>query len=390
MRNQTKFALSLLTLALSSSMAAAQEDNTGFTAKADTTIGYDDNIYRVTDELANSDNFLTVAPVLNMAGGFGKQRFELAYDGEYTKFSDSEDADYYDHNFQAKAIFDHTLRFGSRFEVGYSKEHEDPGSINRIQLNITEYNKYNQNYFLAGLTYGQASSIGQIAFNYRRTDRDYYTNNLDFLDFVNDQITGRFTYRIAPKTRIYLEAVISDIDYDPPEGFTEIDNKYKRYKAGLSWDFTNKLSGDVNVGYQDRNYEVDGLQDISGLAYDGNITWSMNTYTKLVAEAKRESVDSSLEDTGGFLRTSYSLSLQHELTELLKLNADLGYGKDEFVFNQNRQDKRLAYQFGLEYEVLRFLSVSANYMHQERDSTLATAEFDANVISLIATFTLED
>ena len=31
--------------------------------------------------------------------------------------ADSEDADYYDHNFQARAIFDHTLRFGSRFEV---------------------------------------------------------------------------------------------------------------------------------------------------------------------------------------------------------------------------------------------------------------------------------
>ena len=248
MRNQTKFVLSLLTLSLFSSLAIAQEDKTGFIAKADTTIGHDDNIYRVTDELATSDSFLTVAPELTATGGFGKQRFGLVYNGEFTKFSNSEDADYYDHNIQARAIFDHTLRFGSRFEVGYSKEHEDPGSINRIQLDLSEYNKYNQNYFLAGLTYGQASSIGQIAFNYRRTDRDYYTNDLDFLDFVNDQITGRFTYRIAPRTRIYVEAVISDINYDPPEGFTEIDNKYKRYRAGLSWDLTNKLSGDVNVG----------------------------------------------------------------------------------------------------------------------------------------------
>lgn len=390
MRNHTKFVLSAIALALYTGMAAAQDDDTGFSSKVDTAISHSDNIYRVTDELAKSDSYLTVAPALALAGGFGKQRFEVQYDGEYTQFSDADDANYYDHNLQARAIFDHTLRLGSRFEAGFMKEHEDPGSINRIQLDITEYNKYEQNYVLGALTYGQESSIGQISIDYRRTDRDYYTNDLDFLDFVNDQLTGRFTYRVAPKTRIYLEAVISDIDYTPPEGFTEIDNEYKRYRAGLSWDFTNKLTGDINIGYQDREYKVEGLQDISGLAYDGNVSWAINTYTSLTAVATRESVDSSLEDTGGFLRTNYYLNLNHGLTELVSLQAEVGYGEDEFVFNQNRQDKRLAYQFAIEYELLRFLTISASYMHEERDSTLATADFDANVFSLIATFTLED
>lgn len=390
MRNRTKFTLSIIALALSTSSALAQEDDTGFFAKADTTIAHDDNIYRVTDDLAQSDHYLTVSPKLGISGGYGKQRFYLTYDGEYTKFSEAKEADYYDHTVQARAVLDHNLRLKSRFEVGYSKEHEDPGTINRIQLDITEYNKYNQNYFLAGLTYGQASSIGQLTFNYRKTDRDHYSNNLDFLDHVNDQISGRFTYRVAPKTSLYIEALVSDIDYTPPPGFTEIDSKFKLYKAGVSWDFTNKLSGDVNLGYQDRDYKAIVLQDVSGLAYDGKITWLINSFTQVAAKAKRESVDSTLEDTGGFITTSFNIDVEHDLTALLNVKAGLGYGKEEFVFNQNRQDKRLSYQLGIGFDVLRNLSLTANYIHQERDSTLASAVFDSNVISIIATFTFED
>ena len=146
MRNRTKFTLSTIALALCSSVAIAQEDETGFFAKADTTLAHDDNIYRVTDDLAQSDTYLSVAPELKLIGGIGKQRFELSYKGDYSKFSNLNDADYTDHDIRTKINFEHTIRLSSKFEAGYQKEHEDPGVIDRIQLNITEYNKYNQHY----------------------------------------------------------------------------------------------------------------------------------------------------------------------------------------------------------------------------------------------------
>lgn len=390
MRNSSKFILSALAIAVSSSQVSAQSnEKPGLSATADASIVHDDNIYRVTDELAQSDTYLRLKPELEAIGGIGKHRFKATYTGDYAKFSDANDADYIDHDLRGRIDFAHTLRFSTLFEAGYQKDHEDPGSINRLQLDMTEYNKYDQNFLLAGLAYGSEEAIGRIAFNYRRTDKDYTTNNLDYLDFVGDQYTGRFTYRVASNTRIYAEAVISEQDYTPGVNF-ELDNTYKRYRAGITWDFTGKLTGDVNVGYQDRDYDLDTIRDIDGLAYDGKISWAINTYTKVEAKAKRESIDSSLEEAGGFLRTTYSLGLKHELTERLKLEADAGYSKDELVFSAAREDTRYAYQFGVEYELLRNVILAADYTYEERDSTLAIADYQANVIGLSVIVSLDD
>ena len=389
MRNRTKFTLSIIALALSTSSALAQEDDTGFFAKADTTIAHDDNIYRVTDDLAQSDTYLSVAPELKLIGGFGKQRFELSYSGDYSKFADASDANYTDHDIRAAVNLEHTIRLSTRFEAGYQKEHEEPGSINRIQLNISEYNKYTQNYFVAGLAYGQESAIGRLALNYRRTDKDYTNNNLDFLDFVSDQFTARFTYRVAPKTRLYVEATFEEFDYEPAINF-ELDNKFKRYKAGITWDFTNKLSGDIGLGYQERNYELATIQDIDGFAYNGEVIWSINTYTKLSFDAKRETVDSSLEEAGGFLRTTYGVAFKHDLTELVTLTAQAGYANDELVFSSARRDNRYAYQAGIDYHILRSVTIGATYTYEERDSTDVFADYKANIIGLNVTVSLDD
>lgn len=390
MRNSSKFILSALAIAVSSSQVSAQSnEKPGLSATADASIVHDDNIYRVTDELAQSDTYLRLKPELEAIGGIGKHRFKATYTGDYAKFSDASDADYIDHDLRGRIDFAHTLRFSTRFEAGYQKEHEDPGSINRLQLDMTEYNKYDQNFLLAGIAYGSEEAIGRIAFNYRRTDKDYTTNDLDFLDNVSDQFTGRFTYRVAPNTRIYAEAIISELDYSPGVNF-ELDNTYKRYRTGITWDFTGKLTGDVNVGYQDRNYDLDTIRDIDGLAYDGKVTWAINTYTTLEAKAKRESIDSSLEEAGGFLRTTYALSLKHELTERVKVKADAGYANDELVFSSNREDTRYAYQLGVEYELLRYVILAADYTYEERDSTLAIADYQANVIGLSVIVSLDD
>lgn len=390
MRNSTTFLLSTLAIAVLSSNAVAQSDEEpGLFATADASIVHDDNIYRVIDDLAQSDTYLRLRPELAAVGGLGKHRFQLSYNGDYAKFSDQSDADYTDHDLRGRIDLDHTLRFSSRFEAGYQKEHEDPGSINRLQLDMTEYNKYNQNFVLAGLAYGSEEAIGRLAVNYRRTDKDYTNNDLDFLDYLGNQFTGRFTYRIAPNTRVYAEAIISELDYTPGINF-ELDNTYKRYRAGVTWDFTGKLTGDINIGYQDRDYDLDTIRDIDGLAYDGEITWAVNTYTKIVVAAKRESIDSSLEEAGGFLRTTYGLSINHDLTDRLKLKADAGYSNDELVFSSSREDKRYAYQLGLEYELLRNVALAIDYTYEERDSTVAIADYKANIFGLNVIVSLED
>ena len=375
-------------LAISSSQAYSQSDEEpGLFASAEAVLAHDDNIYRVTDDLAISDTYIRLTPEVSAVGGLGKHRFQLNYSGDYAKFSDQGEADYADHDITARVDLAHTLRLSTRFEAGYIKDHEEPGSINRIQLDISEYNKFDQSYYLAAVAYGSERAIGRLELRYRRTEKEYTTNSLDFLNNTNDQFSALFVYRIAPKTKVYIEGISTTFDYKLI-GSYELDNTYNRYRAGITWDFTNKLSGDINIGYQERDYDLERLRDISGLAYNGEIIWALNTYTILAIEARRESVDSSLEETGGFLRTTYGASLTHELTERTKIVANVGAGRDELVFTSSREDRRLAYKLSIEYELLRNLSIGTFISFEERDSTDPLADFEANIVGLNMTVDL--
>ncbi len=382
------FALTTLSLALASVQVIAQEE-AGFFVEADSKLINDDNIYRVTDELAKSDTFITIAPRLALIGGFGKHSVKLEYIGDYAKYSEYDEANFTDHNLSAVLNLEHSLRFSSKFEAGFQREHEEPGSFNRIQLNLTEFNKYDQEFVHAALSYGQESAIGRVTVSYQKTNKDYKNNNLDYLDFTSDQFNAQFFYRVAPKTRVYIEATHSEYDYEPTTTF-ELDNTFKRYRAGLIWDFTNKLTGDLNVGYQDRDYTQPTLRDIDGLAYDGTITWNINTYTSIGASAKRESIDSTLENSGGFLQTSYGVELTHELTELLRITGAVGYATDELVFNTSREDERTLFEVGLDYDFLRYMTVGVSYRYENRESTDALAEYEANILSINLSIALDD
>jgi hypothetical protein len=378
---RTKIALTLVAT-IATTQIMAQE--AGFFAVVDSRLSYEDNILRETDANADSDTSVVVAPELTIAGILGKQRFSAIYKGEYAKYFDFSDVNYTDHDIRLRADFDHSNRLTSRFDVQYQDKHEDFGDLNTIFVNLNEFNHFTDKGLSGRLIYGRQESFGQLVLRLARNKRDYDNNNQEFRSFERDLASLAFYYRIAPRTRLLAEMVYQDYGYNPQTSFLDLDNKYKVYQAGLEWAFTNQLEGTVKVGYQDRNYSLDTLRDINGLAYEASIDYTPNTYTKINLAARRESIDSSLETAGGFLRTSYGAGVEHSLTELTKLEAQLTYAKDELVFSSNRQDKRIGGKLGVTYSLLTWVEVGANYSYEERNSTLDAADYKANSINLTA------
>jgi len=380
--NRRKKIALILVASFASSQVMAQE--AGFYAVVDSRLSYEDNILRESDANADSDGSVVVAPELTIAGILGKQRFSAVYKGEYAKYFDFSDVNYTDHDIRLRADFDHSNRLTSRFDVQYQDKHEDFGDLNTVFVNLNEFNHYTDEGLSGRLIYGRQDSFGQLVLRLARNNRDYDNNNQEFRSYERDLASLAFYYRIAPRTRLLAEMVYQDYGYNPQTSFLDLDNKYKVYQAGVEWAFTNQLEGTVKVGYQDRNYSLDTLRDINGLAYEASIDYTPNTYTTINLAARRESIDSSLETAGGFLRTSYGAGVEHSLTELTQLEAQLTYAKDELVFSSNRQDKRIGAKLGVTYSLLTWVEVGANYSYEERNSTLDTADYKANSINLTA------
>lgn len=384
--NKTVLAAYIL-VSMGSWQANAQE--AGFSAEIDSRLTYDDNILRTTDEFAESDTSAVVAPELTFAGIFGKQRFSAVYVGEYAKYFDNNDVDYDDHNVRLRADLDHSTRLTSRFEISYLDQHEDFDDVNDIFNGLTEFNHYTQSQISGRIAYGRQDSFGQLVLGLGTTSRDYDNNDQEYRSFERDLASLAFYYRIAPRTRLLAEVVYQDYEYDPDASFTDLDNEYVTYQAGIEWALTNQIEGTIKVGLQERDYGFEALQDIDGLAYEANIDYRPNTFTNITLSGRRESLDSSIDSLGGFLRTSFGLAAEHELTELVSIDADLGYINDEFVFSGTREDKRYAASIGLDYAMLTWVVLGVNYAFNERNSSLDTADFESNSINFTVNIALD-
>jgi hypothetical protein len=324
-----------------------------------------------------------VAPELTLAGIIGKQRFTVTYLGEYANYFDNSDVNYTDHDIRLQADFDHSNRLTSGFDVQYKDKHEDFGDLNTIFTNLTEFNQFTETQLNGQLAYGRQDSFGQLVLRLGKTDREYDNNNQEFRSYDRDLVSLAFYYRIAPRTRLLAEANYQDYSYSPEAGFTDLDNEYKRYLAGVEWALTNQLEGTIKVGYQDRDYRLDTIRDIDGLSYEANVDWKPNSFTTIGIVAKRESIDSSLESAGGFLRTSYGLNVKHGLTELTKLDAAVGYSKDELA-GTNRQDTRNYAKLGVLHELLTWVELGANVSYEDRDSTQELADYEVTSVNITA------
>lgn len=377
----------LITLYITCEQVSAEDF--GLSADIDSTALYNDNIYRVTDDLAIKDKALVITPKVSALGSFGKHRLELSYDGEYSKFKKESDADYSDHKLVANLNLEHTLRLSSRIQGSFIKEHEDPGMINRIQLDMTEFNKYDQKQILFGLAYGREDATGRIKFTYRKTDKEFTNNNFQYRSYLSDEFNPRFIYKITHSLTTYLDADITNYDYIDLENFS-LDNDHQRYSTGINYTITEKLEAEINIGYQKRDYKQEDIRDISGIAYQGEVIWSPNTYTEASLQFKRESIDSSIVDLGGFLRKSYDLEIKHELTERNRIKAVLTYSSDDLVLSEPRNDETYSLKLAVSHELSRKMTLNAKYEYVERSSTLEYAEYKNNVIGISLEIFMED
>jgi hypothetical protein len=319
----------------------------------------------------------------------GKHSFSATYNGEYAKYSDFSDVDYDDHDVSLRANFDHSNNLTSSFDVIYIDNHENLADLDGTFNNLTEFNHFTESQLNGSIVYGRTESFGQLILGLGRADRDYDNNSQESRSYEKDLASLAFYYRIAPRTRLLAEVVYEDYKYSPAVGSTDLANDYTRYQLGVEWQLTNQLEGTVKVGYQDRDYILEALRDVDGLVFEANIDYKPNTFTDINLTGRRESIDSSIETSGAFLRTSYAIDIKHGLTELLSVEGGMGYAKDELVFTADRQDNRYNVMLGLDYALLNWVNVGVNYGYDQRTSTIDTAEYKSNSINLTVKVALD-
>ncbi|MEG3765211.1 outer membrane beta-barrel protein [Alteromonas sp. 14N.309.X.WAT.G.H12] len=388
-KNNIFIAATLLTAISSPSLAQTKLEPTGFLAEATTLVGYDDNILRTSEEYEKSDAFIQLKPELSLTGLYGKHKFVGEYEGLYSLYSDHSEVNYNDHRLDLRGIFDHSYNLNTVISAGYIRQHEEPWDTDRIFNDFTEFTIFDRYYGDFKVDYGREDSQGRLTFAYRNTTTDFRNNDQDYRDRIENRYTGRFYYRIGATTRIVTEAIYTTADYDEVTDEFERDNDNIVVRTGLAWDITNLISGEVKVGYQKRDYDLEQAIDSDGLSYEAELKWLPSTYTTWKLKARRLTLDSSLEDTGGFLRSLYSLELDHSFTDYTKLYGMVRYTDDELLTSTGREDNGYAATLSLKHSLNRLIEVGIAATYENRDSNIDAAIFTSRTIKATFKLTLD-
>ncbi|WP_339726349.1 outer membrane beta-barrel protein [uncultured Paraglaciecola sp.] len=367
----------LIILSLCAKFATSQE--VGLTPMVDLSVHQDSNIYRTSAEVDGT--IIQVAPEFAYATQYGKHDFQALYKGNYAKYQDNNNLDYFEHEMFAKAKLDLSHKFASDLGFGYQDSIEQPGSTNALSQQLDELNQRTTKGISASLFYGTKQSTGQLVGKYAYKQLEYTNNGQAFRDYNSDTVTGTFFYRVAPKTRLLLEASAAQLGYQNTQ-FVDNSSRQTSYLAGVEWNATAITSSTFKIGYQDVDYDVENLADLSGLSYFLDMVWKPNTYSILKIGASRAARESAEQSLGGYISSEYDINLAHEFTSNTQFSIGYRYTDFDYNNNQSRKDELKNLTAKLSYQSKYWLQLYIEYENSKRDSELEFYNYDASIVTL--------
>ncbi|WP_158240604.1 outer membrane beta-barrel protein [Telmatospirillum siberiense] len=222
-------------------------------------------------------------------------------------------------------------------------------------------------------TYAYGNGVTSTGTRIIETDRNY----------TSYTITPRVRYEITPGYHAFVKASYNDRVYvNTPDtsGYNRNSTGYA-VDAGTAVDLGRVLTGEVYVGYLSQDYDDSRLKSASGADYGASLLWNVTQITSLRLSAQRTVEETTLASTSGYLQTTVSPSIEHELMRNLLLNAGFSYVLQEFQGSSpSRTDDIYKTDAGLRYLINRNMSVGLTGSYGWRRSNALNTNYDQDIV----------
>jgi len=176
-------------------------------------------------------------------------------------------------------------------------------------------------------------------------------------------------------------------------GTEVIDNDYRQrtIAAVLDWTLTGHSRMSARAGWINRNYEQLSERDFDGPMYRVAYVWTPTGKFILTAIAQRDiSTDEQVNTSFAYVR-SVTLYPTLRLTEKFALSGELEWGRREYLGDPQllltgttRTDRVRTTGLAATYKPLRPVTLEMRWRHESRSSTLATANYEDDIVSVSA------
>ncbi len=129
----------------------------------------------------------------------------------------------------------------------------------------------------------------------------------------------RLGYELSPAIIPFAEVALGHTFYDrrrDSAGYQRSSDNYAA-RAGVAFDFGEKLRGELAGGYQRVSYEDTRLDAVDAFTADGNVSWSPRRGTDINIGLRSTVQDSTAADQGGWAEYQLSSALAHQMRDHL-------------------------------------------------------------------------
>ena len=257
-------------------------------------------------------------------------------------------------------------------------------------------------YTTVGSTFGIDQSFNRLDIAVGATfDRTVYQNSVftdgtigSNADRAYNQYgsVGRVSYDLMPGVKPFVEAEADSRFHDQLiDNFGFARNSNGGYaKAGTSFEFSRLLTGDIAIGWAERNYADPRLDRLAGLLTSSSLTWTATPLTTAKFYSTTSIDEVIVPGVSGVLTRTYTFEVDHDFRRWLTAVGKFTYGTYDYQGNSgfagdqgnNRLDKAYSLEGDLIYKMTRNFWVTGTLRRDILDSNVPLSSSAATVVML--------
>ncbi|WP_419815170.1 outer membrane beta-barrel protein [Glacieibacterium sp.] len=327
---------------------------------------YSDNIFAQRDARV-SDTFFRVEPTAILQSNWSQRSLTLSANGRFDRYANqtSENVDAVSASAYGVQQFGDSTRL--RLVARYQNDRESREGQTVFALTQRPVHYENESVAL-GVSQRFASVLVSGEAGYDRFNFD--DARLRNGPVIDEDFRDRDTYNLrlraeiaqSPSLAYFVQGLREATNYDRPDGGTGNLRGNTRYQVlgGARFELPLGARGEIGVGYVNSQSEGARYRTFSGLALSSRVTLFPTELTTVNVSLQRSVNDAGVPNSTGYLVTSGTVQVDHELLRNLILGANIGYETDNFN-GIDRRDRRLTAGATAEYKLGRAFWIRFGY-----------------------------
>ena len=358
-------------------------------------VQWTDNAFFSTEEGIESDTIYHIRPYIAAQSTWSRHSLNVSLAADIARYDKYGFRDYEDYFLTINGRVDVLNRSYLSYGANYMNLHEGLNSRDSEQgFEPTRYDIYG-----ASLGYDHTFNRFSLGVSYSHSWMKF-DNAFSIVDgVINNQDRNRNSgmwgaragYQFQTDKQAYLSYSGAKIKYDEEEDRNGYDRSGYGHSldGGVAFSITGKLNGNLGVGYHVRSYDDLLLPDTSGWGGSAGLGWTPTYKTSVALMINTSIEETTSEFSSGYLRTLYSVRVDHELLSFLQVNAFLSYSDNDYQLIEGAPDDARAWDkiwragVGASYFINRHMFLNASYSYEKLKTNVPDDGYDVNNVWLI-------